>query len=81
MRYGPLSQAGTIRSAVHDTSDGKPHPHLALPPDGPGTLRLDLILPGHGPLGRALDALYGLPGVDPGPAPEDAPETRPATAG
>lgn len=115
LRHGRLSRAGTIRSAVHDSGDGSTHAHLSLPPERSGTLRLDLTLPGHGPLlepdtdaglvardyasltplvgvreagaetgdtlQEALDALYGLPGVGPGPAPEDAPENDRAATG
>lgn len=114
MRHGRLSRAGTIRSAIHDTGDGTPHPHLSLPPDGPGTLRLDLVLPGHGSLVApdsdaglvardyaavtplvgvreagdeaggtlrlALEALYDLPGVEPGPEPHETPESPRAAA-
>jgi 5'-nucleotidase len=112
LRHGRLSRGGTIRSAVHDTGDDETHPHLSLPPEPSGTLRLDLGLPGLGPhvepdsdaglvirqyasitslvgvreaggeaggqagrgaddtLGRALAALYSVPGVGPGPSPE-----------
>jgi 5'-nucleotidase len=112
LRHGRLSRGGTIRSAVHDTGDTETHPHLSLPPEPSGTLRLDLGLPGQGPdvepdsdaglvirdyasitalvgvreagsdaggeageeshdtLGRALTALYSVPGVGPGPPPE-----------
>jgi 5'-nucleotidase len=107
LRHGRLSRGGTIRSAVHDTGDAGAHPHVSLPPEPSGTLRLDLTPPGHGPLvepdtdagliGRgyasltplvgvseagqeagpsdtlraALDALYLVPGVGPGPVPDD----------
>jgi len=58
VRQGRLGRGGSIRSAVHDTSSsslvppagGAPregHPHLALPPAGAGTLRLDLAPPGR----------------------------------
>jgi 5'-nucleotidase len=115
LRHGRLSRGGTIRSAVHDTGDGEPHPHLALPPEPSGKLRLDLALPGQGPLiepdtdagliardyasltplvgvreagvdtadtlHRALDALYGVPGVGPGPEPVDGDRGPAAAAG
>ncbi len=42
LRPGRLSRGGTIRSAVHDSGDGKARPHVALPPGPSGTLRLDL---------------------------------------
>jgi len=111
LRHGRLSRGGTIRSAVHDTGDNETRPHLSLPPEPSGTLRLDLGLPGQGSdvqpdsdagliirgyasitalvgvreagearaeagtesddtLGRALTALYAVPGVGPGPPPE-----------
>ncbi len=50
LRHGRLSRGGTIRSAVHVASDGQSHPHVALPPEPSGTLRLDLTPPGTGPL-------------------------------
>jgi 5'-nucleotidase len=50
LRHGALGRAGTIRSAVHDTGEGPVHAHVSLPPEPSGTLRLDLGLPGHGPL-------------------------------
>ena len=115
LRYGRLGRAGTIRSAVHDTGDGAPHPHLALPPEPSGTLRLDLMMPGTGPVvepdtdawlvardyasltplvgvrhggeetaatvAEALDALYALPDVGPGPIPEDGAEGPRVAAG
>jgi 5'-nucleotidase len=108
LRHGRLSRTGTIRSAVHETGDGEPRPHLSLPPEPSGRLRLDLALPGQGPLvepdtdaglvardyasltplvgvreagddahatlSQALDALYALPGVGPGPRPTDGAE-------
>ena len=108
MRHGRLSRGGTIRSAVHDTGDGRSLPHVSLPPEPSGTLRLDLGLPGAGTvvepdtdtgllsrdyasltplvgvreagdeaadtLGRALNALYSVPGVGPGPPPDQAPD-------
>jgi 5'-nucleotidase len=107
LRHGRLSRGGTIRSAVHDTGDAGARPHLSLPPEPSGTLRLDLSPPWQGPLvepdtdagllargyasltalvgvtekggeasddilGAALDALYALPGVGPGPVPVEA---------
>jgi len=50
LRPGRLSRGGTIRSAVHDTGDGRSLPHVSLPPEPSGTLRLDLTAPGEGPL-------------------------------
>jgi len=115
LRPGRLSRGGTIRSAVHDTGDGQAHPHVALPPEPSGTLRLDLTPPGHGPreepgtdaglvardyasltalvgvreagdevgetLRQAFDALYSVPGVGPGPVPDDVEVVRQAAAG
>jgi 5'-nucleotidase len=52
LRPGRLSRGGTIRSAVHDSGDGRSLPHLSLPPEPSGTLRLDLTAPGEGPLGE-----------------------------
>jgi len=103
LRHGRLGRGGTIRSAVHDTSEGSALPHVSLPPEPSGTLRMDLAPPGRGratepdtdvglvaldyaaltplvgvreagteaagALEAALDALYELPGVSPGPAP------------
>jgi 5'-nucleotidase len=114
LRHGRLGRGGTIRSAVHDTGDGRAHPHVSLPPAPSGTIRLDLTPPGHGPLVEpdtdagliargygsltplvsvreaddaagtvrlALDALYAVPGVGPGPAPPDeGPGDRAASA-
>ncbi len=48
LRHGRLSRGGTIRSAVHDTGDGGALPHVSLPPEPSGTLRLDLGPPGQG---------------------------------
>jgi 5'-nucleotidase len=48
LRHGRLSRRGTIRSAVHDTGDGHTHPHVSLPPEPAGRLRLDLNPPGEG---------------------------------
>jgi len=48
LRHGRLGRGGTIRSAVHDTSEGSALPHVALPPEPSGTLRLDLAPPGRG---------------------------------
>jgi 5'-nucleotidase len=115
LRRGRLSRGGTIRSAVHDTGDGGARPHLSVPPEPAGRLRLDLTPPGVGravepdtdagllargyasltalvgvreagpeaaeTLGDALDALYGVRGVGPGPAPDDAGDGRRAAAG
>ncbi len=115
LRHGRLARGGTIRSAVHVAGDGQAHPHVALPPEPSGTLRLDLTPPGHGPLvepdtdaglvardyasltalvgvreagdeaddtfREALDALYAIPGVGPGPIPDDSAEDRRATSG
>jgi 5'-nucleotidase len=78
LRHGRLGRAGTIRSAVHDSGDGQAHAHVSLPPEPSGTLRLDLGLPGHGPLvepftdawlvARGYAALTPLVGVhDAGP--------------
>ena len=107
LRHGAAVAGGTIRSAVHDTGDGRAHPHVALPPEPSGTAAPGPDRPGHGPLvepdtdaglvargyasltplvgvreagatrptdtlRRALDALYAVPGVGPGPAPDDA---------
>jgi 5'-nucleotidase len=49
LRPGGLGRSGTIRSAVHDSDDGRSRPHVSLPPEPSGTLRLDLTPPGHGP--------------------------------
>lgn len=47
VRRGRLGRGGTIRSAVHEApGHDAAHPHLALPPAGSGTLRLDLSDPG-----------------------------------
>ena len=49
VRRGALAPGGTIRSAVHDAPPPGHEPgsgHLALPPAGSGTLRLDLVTPG-----------------------------------
>ncbi|HXQ75651.1 MAG TPA: 5'/3'-nucleotidase SurE [Acidimicrobiales bacterium] len=115
LRHGRLARGGTIRSAVHDTGDGRALPHVSLPPEPSGTLRLDLGPPGLGsvvepdsdaglvardyasltPLvgvreasdeagdtfGHALSALYSVPGVGPGPEPDEVAEDGRAAAG
>ena len=74
LRHGRLGRGGTIRSAVHDTSDeSTPLPHVALPPGQTGTLRLDLTAPGSstrvhpdtdaGLLARGYASLTALVGV------------------
>ena len=111
LRPGRLGRGGTIRSAVHDSGEAPGHPHVALPPEPSGRLRLDLTPPGHSPrvepdtdawlvargyasltplvgvkeggtvpavVEQALDALYRLPGMGPGPDPDEAAEAEPA---
>jgi len=75
VRHGRLASGGSIRSAVHDTGSvpaatgpermpGDGHPHLALPPAGSGTLRLDLAPPGRPGEDGDLETDAGLLAAD-----------------
>ena len=67
VRQGALARGGSIRSAVHDSRPAVHDAgsgHLALPPAGSGTLRLDLVTPGAGAGTEDLETDAGLLAAD-----------------